>query len=76
MRDRSDEDAALDDTDLGREQLVHADLAGSVLLDGAGTPFVVDLSPAWRSPLWAEAVCVLAAVAWYDPRMPDVGREG
>jgi uncharacterized protein (TIGR02569 family) len=56
--------AGLDDTDLGREHLVHADLAGNVLLDGAGTPFVIDLSPAWRSPMWAEAVCVLDAVLW------------
>ena len=56
--------AGLDDTDLGREHLVHADLAGNVLLDAAGTPFVIDLSPAWRSPLWAEAVCVLDAVLW------------
>jgi uncharacterized protein (TIGR02569 family) len=57
--------AGLDGTDLGREQLVHADLAGNVLLDAAGTPFVIDLSPAWRSPLWAEAVCVLDAVLWH-----------
>ena len=56
--------AGLDDTDLGREQLVHADLAGNVLLDASGIPFVIDLSPAWRSPLWAEAVCVLDAVLW------------
>jgi uncharacterized protein (TIGR02569 family) len=56
---------ALDDTDLGRRQLVHADLAGNVLLDAAGVPFVIDLSPAWRSPLWAEAVCVLDAVLWH-----------
>ena len=56
--------AGLDDTDLGREQLVHADLAGNVLLDATGIPFVIDLSPAWRSPLWAEAVCVLDAVLW------------
>lgn len=56
--------AGLDDTDLGREQLVHADLAGNVLLDATGTPFVIDFSPAWRSPLWAEAVCVLDAVLW------------
>ncbi|WP_217630399.1 hypothetical protein [Nocardioides exalbidus] len=54
----------LDDTDLGREQLVHADLAGNVLLDAGGNPFVIDFSPAWRSPLWAEAVCVLDAVLW------------
>ena len=57
--------AELDDTDLGRAQLVHADLAGNVLLDLAGTPLVIDLSPAWRSPLWAEAVCVLDAVLWF-----------
>lgn len=54
--------ASLDEADLGREQLVHADLAGNVLLDAAGVPFVIDLSPAWRSALWAEAVCVLDAV--------------
>lgn len=54
----------LDAAALGREQLVHRDLAGNVLLDAAGVPFVVDLSPAWRSPLWAEAVCVLDAVLW------------
>jgi Ser/Thr protein kinase RdoA (MazF antagonist) len=56
--------AGLDGTDLGREQLVHADLAGNVLLDATGVPFVIDFSPAWRSPLWAEAVCVLDAVLW------------
>ncbi len=61
--------AGLDDTDLGREHLVHADLAGNVLLDAAGTPFVIDLSPAWRSPLWAEAVCVLDAVLWLGTPM-------
>jgi len=57
--------AGLDGTDLGREQLVHSDLAGNVLLDAAGAPFVIDFSPAWRSPLWAEAVLVLDAVLWH-----------
>ena len=56
--------ARADDTDLGREQLVHSDLANNVLLDATGVPFVIDFSPAWRSPLWAEAVCVLDAVLW------------
>ncbi|CUR61892.1 conserved hypothetical protein [metagenome] len=56
--------AGLEPVDLGREQLVHADLAGNVLLDATGVPLVIDLSPAWRSPLWAEAVCVLDAVLW------------
>lgn len=54
----------LDDTDLGREQLVHGDLAGNVLLDATGVPFVIDFAPYWRSPLWAEAICVLDAVLW------------
>ncbi len=33
-----------DDADLGREQLVHRDLAGNVLLDASGVPFVIDFS--------------------------------
>jgi len=45
------------------QQLVHADLMGHVLLDAAGAPVVVDVVPSWRSPLWAEAVAVLDAVA-------------
>jgi hypothetical protein len=44
-------------------QLVHADLAGNVLLDAHGAAVVVDVSPAWRPVRWAEAVCVLDAVA-------------
>ncbi len=55
----------LDDTDLGPDQLVHADLAGNVLLDARGTPVVIDVAPYWRPALWAEAVCVLDAVLWH-----------
>ena len=47
-------------------QLVHADLAGNVLLDGSGAAVIVDVSPAWRPVRWAEAVCVLDAVAHGD----------
>ena len=55
--------AALEDAGVdGRSQLVHADLAGNVLLDAEGVPVVLDVSPAWRSPAWAEAVAVLDAV--------------
>lgn len=70
--------AGLDGADLGREQLVHADLAGNVLLDAAGVPFVIDFSPAWRPPLWAEAVCVLDAVLWLGapPEALDDWRTG
>lgn len=49
---------------LGRNQLVHADLAGNVLLDGAGAPVVIDVAPYWRPVRWAEAVCVLDMVMW------------
>lgn len=59
-------------------QLVHADLAGNVLLDRGGAPFVIDVSPAWRSARWADAVCVVDSVLWLgaDPEaLVDVGRE-
>jgi uncharacterized protein (TIGR02569 family) len=55
----------LDDADLGPDQLVHADLAGNVLLDAHGTPVVIDVAPYWRPALWAEAVCILDAVLWH-----------
>jgi uncharacterized protein (TIGR02569 family) len=56
--------ALLEDADLGPDQLVHADLAGNVLLDARGAPVVIDVSPAWRPVRWAEAVCVLDATTW------------
>ncbi|MCW2814762.1 MAG: aminoglycoside phosphotransferase [Nocardioides sp.] len=56
----------LDDRDLGPDQLVHADLAGNVLLDAHGAPVVIDVAPAWRPLRWAEAVCVLDSVVWHD----------
>ncbi len=48
-------------TGLGPSQLVHAALAGNVLLDPGGSPVVVDVTPAWRPVRWAEAVCALGA---------------
>ena len=62
----SDLVSLLDDTDLGTDQLVHADLAGNVLLDARGVPVVIDVAPYWRPALWAEAVCVLDAVLWHS----------
>lgn len=56
--------ALVDVTPLGVDQLVHADLAGNVLLDAAGAPVVIDVAPAWRPVRWAEAVCVLDSVLW------------
>ncbi len=44
-------------------QLVHTELFGNVLLDAYGAPVVIDVRPAWAPPAWAEALCVLDAVA-------------
>ncbi|WP_323793215.1 hypothetical protein [Nocardioides sp.] len=55
----------LSDVPLGTEQLVHADLAGNVLLDRQGAPLVIDVSPAWRPVQWAEAVAVVDLVTWF-----------
>lgn len=57
------------DEPLGPDQLVHADLAGNVLLDASGAPVVIDFAPYWRPALWADAVCVLDLVMWFgaDP---------
>lgn len=60
-------------------QLVHGDLAGNVLLDASGVPFVLDLAPYWRPPGWADAVTVLDAVLWQraDPdALAGLGRTG
>lgn len=54
----------LSDTDLGPDQLVHADLAGNVLIDAHGVPVVIDVAPYWRPVVWAEAVCVLDSILW------------
>lgn len=48
--------------DLGPDQLVHADLAGNVLLDSRGAPVVIDVAAYWRPVRWAEAICALDAV--------------
>ena len=70
------------DVDLGPDQLVHGDLAGNVLLDASGTPVVIDVAPYWRPARWAEALCLLDAVAWHgadgsvlDPWWTGVGRQ-
>jgi uncharacterized protein (TIGR02569 family) len=64
----------LDDTDLGPDQLVHADLAGNVLFDATGVPVVIDVAPCWRPALWAEAVCVLDAVLWHGAEPSTMDR--
>lgn len=52
-------------------QLVHGDLSGNVLFDDRQPPAVIDLSPYWRPPPYAEAIVAVDAYVWYDGD-PDV----
>jgi uncharacterized protein (TIGR02569 family) len=45
-------------------QLVHGDLAHSVLFAGAAAPGLTDLTPYWRPAAWAAAVAVIDALSW------------
>ena len=42
----------------GPSQLVHGDLAGNVLFTQGLPPAILDLSPYWRPPAYAEAIAV------------------
>jgi len=55
-------------------QLVHGDLGGNVLLSDDAPPAILDLSPYWRPPAWADAVVVVDALVWADadPALIDV----
>lgn len=47
-------------------QLIHGDLTGNVLVAAGHAPAVIDFSPYWRPPLFAEAVVVADGLLWYD----------
>lgn len=47
-----------------RPQVVHGDLFGTVLFDGADPPAIADFVPYWRPAEWAAAVVVVDALAW------------
>lgn len=51
---------------LGRSQLVHGDLTGNVLFARELPPAVIDLSPYWRPPEYAEGVVLADALCWHD----------
>lgn len=53
-------------TPSGAPQLVHGDLTGNVLLHAVHPPAVIDLSPYWRAPSFAEGVVVADALTWHD----------
>ena len=50
---------------LGPPQLVHADLTGNVLFSPSLPPAVIDISPYWRPPEYAEGVVVADALCWH-----------
>ncbi|MFE3148843.1 hypothetical protein ACFXJ6_19675 [Streptomyces sp. NPDC059218] len=48
-------------------QLIHGDLTGNVLFAADETPAVIDFSPYWRPPVFAEAIVVADGLLWFDP---------
>ena len=56
---------------LGESQVVHADLGGNVLLADDEEPAVIDVSPYWRPPSYAEGVLVADALCWHGAT-PDL----
>jgi uncharacterized protein (TIGR02569 family) len=51
---------------LGEAQLVHADLTQNVLFTPELPPAIIDISPYWRPPAYAEAVVVVDALCWHN----------
>ncbi|ATL33064.1 phosphotransferase [Streptomyces formicae] len=48
-------------------QLIHGDLTGNVLFAAGEAPAVIDFSPYWRPPEFADAVVVVDGLLWFDP---------
>ncbi len=55
---------ALRPVDTSASQLVHGDLTGNVLFAEGLPPAVIDVSPYWRPPAFADAVVVGDALLW------------
>lgn len=47
-------------------QLIHGDLTGNVLFAADEAPGVIDFSPYWRPPVFAEAIVVADGLLWFD----------
>jgi uncharacterized protein (TIGR02569 family) len=45
-------------------QLIHGDLTGNVLFDGAQPPAIIDFSPYWRPAAYASAIVIADALVW------------
>lgn len=51
---------------LGRPQLVHGDLTNNVLFAAGLPPAIIDISPYWRPPAYAEGIVVADGLCWHD----------
>lgn len=60
-------------TPTGRAQLVHGDLTSNVLLLADESPAIIDFSPYWRPPSYAEGIIVADALCWHaaTPQIVD-----
>lgn len=59
---------------LGPAQLVHGDLTNNMLLDRGEPPSIIDFSPYWRPPSYAEGIVITDALCWHDAR-PELVHE-
>ncbi len=50
---------------LGPAQLVHGDLTNNVLLLPGKPPSIIDFSPYWRPPSYADGIIVADALCWH-----------
>jgi uncharacterized protein (TIGR02569 family) len=50
---------------LGPPQIVHADLTNNMLFAPGLTPAIIDVSPYWRPPQYAEGIVVADALCWH-----------
>ena len=62
-------------TPLGPAQLVHGDLTDNVLLVAGGPPSIIDFSPYWRPPAYAEGIVIADALCWHGAS-PEILEEG
>jgi uncharacterized protein (TIGR02569 family) len=61
---------------LGPPQIVHADLTGNVLLSPMLPPAVIDISPYWRPPEYADGVVVADALCWHGAQASLLDQAG
>ena len=55
---------------------MHADLTGNVLFSPRLPPAVIDISPLWRPPAYAEGVVVADALCWHGAQASLLDQAG